>query len=409
MTAAHPFGAPPVDEAAPGRLDAAVTVRRKAFTLDVAVTVEPGEVLAVLGPNGAGKSTLLGALAGLLVPDEGLVRLGGRLLTGGGTFVPPERRRVGLMGQDPLLFPHLTAVENIAFGPRSQGVSRVRARATAHEWLERLTLAEYGNRRPAQLSGGQRQRVALARALAAEPELLLLDEPLGALDAQTVPEVRQVLRTYLRASGTTTILVTHDVLDAAMLADRVLVLADGAVTDSGSTAAILAAPRSEFSAALAGLNLLTGTADATADEGAVVTVSAVGASISGLTAERVGAGDAAAVVFPPSAVAVYPQAVAGSPRNSWPAVVTALEPGPSAIRVRLALGTGGSTVPVTGAVVDSVTGTAVDSVTGPGAGGEAGAAVSADLTPAAVAELDLSPGSRVFLAVKATEVRVYRR
>jgi molybdate transport system ATP-binding protein len=399
MSAANAARAAPAEDAAPGRLEAAVTMRRQAFTLDVALTVGPGEVLAVLGPNGAGKSTLLGLLAGLLAPDQGTVRLGGRLLTGGREFVPPERRRVGLMGQDPLLFPHLSAVENIAFGPRSQGVSRALARATAHEWLERLTLAEYGDRHPAKLSGGQRQRVALARALAAEPELLLLDEPLGALDAQTVPEVRQVLRTHLRGTGTTTVLVTHDVLDAATLADRVVVLADGHITDSGPTAGILAAPRSEFAAALAGLNLLTGTVDATAEEGGVVTVSAGGASISGLAAESVAAGDAAAVVFPPSAVAVYPEPVAGSPRNAWPATVTALEPGPSAIRLTATLDLASqSTVGVPGKPVTALP---------PGAGGAP--AVSADLTPASVAELDLHPGSRAFLTVKATEVRVYRR
>jgi len=378
-----------------------VTVRRTAFTLDVAVAVDPGEVLAVLGPNGAGKSTLLAALAGLLVLDDGAVWLGGRLLAGHGVFVPAEHRRVGLMGQDPLLFPHLSAIENVAFGPRSQGIPRIRARESAHGWLDRLGLAEFGRRRPAQLSGGQRQRVALARALAAEPELLLLDEPLGALDAQSVPEVRQVLRTHLRASGTTTILVTHDVLDAAMLADRVLVLADGVVTDSGATAGILAAPRSEFSAALAGLNLLTGVVDATAGVGTAVTVSAPGTSISGLAAEPVAAGDPATVVFPPSAVAVYPGPVAGSPRNSWPAVVTALEPGPSAIRVRAALDVG---VRHDGVVTDR----SVPAEPADPAGPVTGPAVSADLTAAAVAELGLQPGSPVFLSVKATEVRVHR-
>jgi molybdate transport system ATP-binding protein len=287
------------------------------------------------------------------------------------------------MGQDPLLFPHLSARENIAFGPRSQGVPRNRARAVAMDWLERLGLAEFGDRRPAQLSGGQRQRVALARALAAEPELLLLDEPLGALDAQTAPEVRQVLRTYLRATDTTTLLVTHDVLDAAMLADRVAVLTDGVITDSGATADVLAAPRSEFSAALAGLNLITGTADAAAPPGATVTVTAPGTTISGLAAEPVTAGGDVAVVFPPSAVAVFTSPVAGSPRNSWPATVTALEPGASAIRLRAALD------------ADAAAST--------------GPAVSADLTPASVAELGLQPGSRVYLSVKATEVRVHRR
>jgi molybdate transport system ATP-binding protein len=392
-----------------GRLDARVTVRRGAFMLDVAVAADPGEVLAVIGPNGAGKSTLLSVLAGLLAPESGTVLVGGRLLTGDGVLVPPERRRVGLMGQDPLLFPHLSAVENIAFGPRSQGIPRRRARLAAVGWLERLGLAEFGTRRPAELSGGQRQRVALARALAAEPDLLLLDEPLAALDAQTAPEIRQVLRSHLRGAGTTTVLVTHDVLDAATLADRVAVLTGGTITDSGPTAGILAAPRSEFAAALAGLNLLTGTADSTAGAGAAVTVSAPGASISGLAAEPVTAGDAAAVVFPPSAVAVYLEPVAGSPRNTWPATVTALERGPSAIRLRAAvepqldLAAGGHGSP-RGARATGDGGAA-----GAGSAGDPVTAVSADLTAASVAELDLHPGSRVFLSVKATEVRVHRR
>jgi molybdate transport system ATP-binding protein len=388
-------------------LDARVTVRRGAFTLDAAITAEPGEVLAVLGPNGAGKSTLLAALAGLVAPDAGTIRVGGRLLTGDGVLVPPERRRVGLMGQDPLLFPHLSALENIAFGPRSQGVPRARARAAAQEWLGRLGLAEFAARRPAELSGGQRQRVALARALAAGPELLLLDEPLAALDAQTTPEVRQVLRTYLRAAGTTTVLVTHDVLDAATLANRVVVLAHGRVTDSGATAGILAAPRSEFAAALAGLNLLTGVVDRTVRAGVAVTVTAGGTSISGLAAEPVSAGDAVAVVFPPSAVAVYLDPVAGSPRNAWPATVTALQPGPSAIRLTAVLEVAASGSVVAGSA-DPVTARPDPGIAAAGDAADA-PSVSADLTPASVAELGLHPGSRVFLTVKATELRVHRR
>lgn len=398
MTTAHDGGRGPTR---PGRLSAHVALRRGAFALHAAIDAEPGEVVAVLGPNGAGKSTLLAALAGLLRPDAGEIRLGERLLTGDDAFVPPERRRVGLMGQDPLLFPHLTALENIAFGPRAQGVPRARARDAARQWLGRLDLRGFADRKPAELSGGQRQRLALARALAAQPELLLLDEPLGALDAQTAPEIRHVLRTHVRAEGTTTILVTHDVLDAATLADRVLVLDRGRIVETGPTAEVLAAPRSAFTAALAGLDIVQGAVLAAAAAGGAVTLAPAhgkGPLVRGFAADDLAAGAAATAVFPPSAVAVYLEpSGAGSPRNLWPATITALQPGPSAIRVRARLDPEPAGDPrATGAVV---------------MGGEpdtiAATVVAADLTAASVAELHLVPGVRAYLAVKATEVRVH--
>ncbi len=399
-------GSPTAERREPAAaLDVDVRLRRANFTLDVALRAEPGEVVAILGPNGAGKSTLLGIVAGLLAPHEGRVMLGGRTLTGDGILVPPERRRVGLMGQNPLLFPHFTAVENVAFGPRAQGATRATARADARDWLARLGLAQFADRKPARLSGGQRQRVALARALAARPELLLLDEPLGALDAQTAPEIRHVLRTHLRAASLTTLLVTHDVLDAATLADRVVVLADGSVVDSGPTTRVLAAPRSPFAAALAGLNMITGMTQSAAQPGSVVAV-AGGAerdapAVSGVAAEPIGSGDAAIAVFPPAAVAVYLEpAGAGSPRNTWPATVVALERGTSAIRVRARRLRDGD---------------ARDTIAGPAPGegtwdgGQDGESISADLTPAAVAELGLKPGMLVYLSIKANEVRVHAR
>jgi molybdate transport system ATP-binding protein len=359
-----------------GSLDARVLVRRGSFELDARIDVRPAEVVAVLGPNGAGKSTLLGVLAGLIAPDDGSVTLGGRTLTGPGVLVPAERRRVGLMGQDPLLFPHLTAAQNIAFGPRSQGRGRAESHLLAREWLGRLGLAGMASRRPAELSGGQRQRVALARALAAEPELLLLDEPTGALDVETAPEIRQLLRAHLRGSGVSTVLVTHDVLDAAVLADRVVVLAAGRVVDSGPPSTVLSAPRSEFSAALAGLNLLAGTAIADAPVGHGVSVTdESGRTVSGIAAEPVWAGRPAAAIFSPSAVSVFREPVTGSPRNHWPVLIAAMEPGASTVRVRSA--------------------------------GEP--AIAADVTAASVADLGLDVGSPVFFTVKATEVRIHRR
>lgn len=411
-----------------------VRLRRGAFALDVALTAAPGEVVAVLGPNGAGKSTMLGIVSGLITPDEGSVVLAGRRLTGDGVAVPPAERRVGLMGQDPLLFPHLTALENIAFGPRAQGESRAAARGAAREWLARLGLAAFADRKPANLSGGQRQRVALARALAAKPDLLLLDEPLGALDARTAPEIRQVLRTHIRAGSLTTLIVTHDVLDAATLADRVIVLEHGGITDSGRTASVLAAPRSSFTAALAGLNMVTGTVVAATERGVVAGIDlaaggarpggpAAGHAVSGVAAEDLVAGGRAVAIFPPSAVAVYLEpAATGSPRNAWPATVVALQPGPSAIRVRARLdgpapgaayeapsiaGSDGNAVLTVRSDAD---GSAEGDVMHDAAPDDAAAPViGADLTAAAVAELRLAVGSRVSLAVKATEVRIHAR
>lgn len=357
-----------------------VSLGRSEFVVHADFQVPAGETVAILGPNGAGKSTVLGILAGLLTPDSGTVVLHGRELTrcvGGRAFIiPPERRRVGLMGQDPLLFPHLTAVENVAFGPRSQGRSRGASRALAQEWLERMGLGSLGSRRPAQMSGGQRQRVALARALAAEPALLLLDEPLGALDAQTVPEIRQVLRTHLRESGTTSLLVTHDVLDAAVLADRVIVIEQGRIVDDGPTTAVLSAPRSTFGATLAGLNLVPGEVRTGSDAGAGAQLGTAGGLLfDGIAADRLAPGDVAAAVFRPSAVSIFRSVPGGSPRNHWPARIASLEPGTAAVRVRTA----------------------------------GHPEVAVDVTPAAVAEMGLTPGVDVFLAVKATEVLIHKR
>ena len=365
-------------------LDARMLVRRDGFTLAARVAVERGEVLAVLGPNGAGKSTLLAVLAGLLLPSSGYVQVGGRTLTRVDdgrvrTALPAERRGVGLLGQDPLVFPHLSAAANIAFGPRSRGASRAAALATAETWLSAVGLGGCGERRGAELSGGQRQRVALARALAAQPQVLLLDEPLAALDVHSAPEMRQVLREQIARTATTTVVVTHDVLDAVVLADRVLVLDTGHIVDSGPTAAVLAAPKDRFTAALAGLNLVVGTfsnGGVRAPDGRLFV--GAGRAWTGESGELAVPPDGAhaAAVFTPAAVAVHTSAPTGvSARNVWRTQIVALERGTSTVRVR----------------------TAGDP------------AVIADLTPASVAELALRPGSVIWLSVKATEVVVHRR
>ncbi|HEY0949433.1 sulfate/molybdate ABC transporter ATP-binding protein, partial [Nocardioides sp.] len=224
--------------------------------VDVAFDVAAGETVALLGPNGAGKSTVLSVAAGLLRPDRGEVRLDGRELTGERRFVPPHDRRVALLAQDPLLFPHLSVLENVAFGPRSRGAGRRESHAAARRWLEEVDAADLADRRPAEVSGGQAQRIAVARALAADPRLLLLDEPMAALDVAVAPALRQTLRRVL--AERTVVLVTHDVLDALLLADRVVVLDEGRVVEQGPSAEVLARPRSPFAARIAGLNMVTG-------------------------------------------------------------------------------------------------------------------------------------------------------
>lgn len=355
-----------------------IAVARAAVEVRVAVGVSAGSCLAVLGGNGAGKSTFLSVVAGLLRPDRGTVRVGDRVLTDvdAGIHLPPERRRIGLMGQNPLLFPHLTALENVAFGPRSQGRARVEARNLAGEWLERLGLNGFADRKPRSLSGGQAQRVALARALAAGPDLLLLDEPLGALDVATVPEVRQVLRTHLREEGVTAVIVTHDVLDAAVIADSALVLDTGLVVDTGPIQDVLTAPRSVFGATLVGLNLIAGTTAHSAATGHPVTVDLPGGgTLQGLAGPDLRTGTAVAAVCAPSAVALHRVAPGGSPRNHWPSIVRLVQTGAGTVRVHL-----DGPVPLV-----------------------------AELTASAVAELGLAQGVTVTSVVKATEITVHAR
>jgi molybdate transport system ATP-binding protein len=358
-------------------LHAEVELARGEFRLEVALRVARGEVLAVLGPNGSGKSTLLDILAGLLRPDAGVVGLAGRTLvdTAAATFLPPHRRKVGLLAQDPLLFPHLSALANVAFGPRAHGVGRRAAERTARSWLSEVDSEELAQRRPRAISGGQAQRVALARALATEPDLLLLDEPFAALDVDAAPALRGLVRRVLRdRDRQASVLVTHDPLDALVLADRVLVLADGRVVEQGPTRDVLARPRTAFTARIAGLDLVPGLAcpeGIRTPEGDVV---------AGMPGEPVPAGSPAVAVFRPAAVAVHIERTHGSPRNIFAATVAALEPHGDVIRVRAGAAPGGP----------------------PWVAG-----LAADLTPAAVAELELDPGAPVFLVVKATEVAVY--
>ena len=238
------------------RVQARIDDRGVAFDL----TLADGEVLAVLGPNGAGKSTLLLLIAGLLRPDQGRVELGSRVLTdtGSGVFVPAHSRGVAMLSQRAMLFPHMSVAANVAFAPRSKGKRRSEARVIAERWLAAVDAQELADRRPAQLSGGQAQRVAVARALAAEPKVLLLDEPMSALDVTAAPALRRLLRHILRDDARTAVIVTHDLRDALAVADRVIVVEHGRIVESGPVRSVLTSPRSAFAARVTGVNLVSG-------------------------------------------------------------------------------------------------------------------------------------------------------
>jgi molybdate transport system ATP-binding protein len=221
---------------------------------DVALTVGREETLAVMGPNGAGKSTLLASIAGLLKPDSGRAELDGRTLfhldPGQHAWVPPHHRGTALLAQEPLLFPHLSALDNVGFGPRSAGRSRRDARAVASRWLTEVEAAQYADRRPGRLSGGQAQRVAVARALAHRPSVVLLDEPFGALDAITRADLQSTFLRVRRELGFTAVLVTHDIAEAFLLAERVAVLRAGQLEQVDPPERLRTAPATPYVAEL---------------------------------------------------------------------------------------------------------------------------------------------------------------
>ncbi|MCP1428695.1 molybdate transport system ATP-binding protein [Microbacterium foliorum] len=300
-------------------LRAQVVVPREHFSVDVSLHVEPGETVAVMGPSGAGKSTLLQALAGLEPLGAGEITVEGRVVdrvAAPRVRTEPMRRGVVLLGQKPRLFPHLSVRENVAFGPRAAGVEARAARAGADDWLARVGLPGSGGRMPRELSGGEQQRVAVARALAASPRVVLLDEPLVALDPETAGDIRRMLRDQL--ASTTTVAVTHDAADAVALADRLLVVEAGRVTQSGPVREVLAAPASGFVASIAGVNRLVGVASGGAWRCREVLLTSADPASRALAATD-GAGLAA--VFRPGDVRV---AEAGP--ESWPAEVTRIEP-----------------------------------------------------------------------------------
>jgi molybdate transport system ATP-binding protein len=355
------------NDLSPMTLAATVRIELDGFVLDAELAITAGQTVAVVGPNGAGKTTLLRALAGLRGLSGGRIELDGTVYDDPDAriYVPPERRPVGVVFQDNLLFPHLSALENVAFGLRARGFSHREARRRAAEWLDRVGLDRRTRARPRELSGGQAQRVALARALAADPAMLLLDEPLAALDATTRNDVRRDLRRHLATFPGVRLLITHDPIDAAVLADYVVVLDHGRIAQMGTPAEITSRPRTRWVAELTGTNLFSGTARA---EGRVA-LDAGGAII---TADHDVSGSVFAVVHPRS-VSLHRAKPEGSARNSWRGVVTAVEPVGDRYRVE----------------VDSTP------------------SVVAEVTPEAVREIGLREGVEVWAAIKATEVDVY--
>ncbi|MCM2417585.1 ABC transporter permease [Streptomyces sp. RKAG293] len=326
------------------------------LTLDA----EPGTTIAIVGPNGAGKTTLLRALLGLTPRAHAELRLGSTDVTN----LPPHKRGVAWVPQDGALFPHLTALSNTAYGLRTHHVPRSDARRTAQQWLDRLGVGHLAHRRPAQLSGGQAQRVALARALAARPRLLLLDEPLAALDQTTRAHVRHTLRTHLDGFGGVCLIVTHDPVEAVALADRVLVLEDGRALQDASPADVTRHPRSPWVARMLGRNAWPGTA----------TTSGLALAGGGqlVVADTLTEGARALAIIAPEAVSVHRDKPAGSPRNVWPGTIREITSAGSRLRLLV------------------TSDQAPDLV--------------AEITHQAAAELGLTDGTSVWTSVKATEV-----
>jgi molybdate transport system ATP-binding protein len=331
--------------------------------------VGAGEIVAVLGPNGAGKTTLLRVLAGLTAVTEGQVTLGGQVLddVAGGVFVAAEDRPVGLVFQNYRLFPHLSVLDNVAFAARSGGLRRGPARIAAGRWLKRFELADLAERKPEQLSGGQAQRVALARALASEPLLLLLDEPTAALDARTRLTVRTDLRRQLSAFAGPTVLVTHDPLEAMVMADRLVVIEAGLIVQVGAPAEVARRPATQYVAHLVGLNLYAGRRPTGTTR---VDLSGGGA----LVAADPGPSGPVWVALRPAAVSGHTSPPRpGSPRNVWAGRIDGMELLTDRVRLQV----------------------------------EGSPSTLVDVTPDAVAELGLVEGTTVWLSAKATDVDVY--
>lgn len=349
---------------APAALHAVIGVERSGFGLDIELSVEPGETVALLGPNGAGKSTAVLALAGLLPLDRGRVVLGERPIDDPdkGVFVPPEERGVGVVFQDYLLFEHLSVADNVGFGLVSRKVDRDLVDSKVADWLERSTLTSIADRKAGDISGGEAQRVALARALITEPDLLLLDEPMAALDARTKIEIRHGLADHLAGFPGPRLLITHDPTEAFLFADEIAIIEDGKITQTGSADDIRLRPRTRYAADLAGSNLVRGSArEGLVDvDGHVLHV-----------ADTSIAGDVLATIHP-HAISVHLQRPEGSPRNTWQTSIGRIEHYGDRVRLQT-----GAPLPL-----------------------------AVEVTPNAVDALGLSADTRVWVSIKATEIGV---
>ncbi len=377
-------------------LTAVLDTHLNTFHLDVNFAAGKGKTTVLLGESGAGKSTVLRLLAGLLHPERGHISLEGRTYFDSELHitVPPQERPFGYVFQDYVLFPHMTTFENVAFGLRAQHVSRKLVRQRVGEALEQVHLVGYDQHRPAQLSGGQQQRVAIARALVLRPQLLLLDEPLSALDVQTRREVRQELRNLLSSAGITTIIVTHQYLEALLFGYHILVLEHGRVIQQGSHRDLLQYPRSSYVAELVGMNFFRGRIIA-CEAGAMCTIQLqmnghsaieVSAALEEQLQKPPEAGDEAFVLVDPRSITLYQTLPDSSARNVFQGAVVQL----------LHLGAPfGNNIEHSGRVRVSIS--VDDSVP----------LLTAEVTEASASRMELREGKIIYAAFKATEARAY--
>ncbi len=377
-------------------LTAVLDTHLNSFHLDINFSAGKGKTTVLLGESGAGKSTVLRLLAGLLHPERGHISLEGITYFDSKRHIaiPPQERPFGYVFQDYMLFPHLTTFENVAFGLRAQHLPRKVVRQRVGEALEQVHLAGYDQRRPAQLSGGQQQRVAIARALALHPQLLLLDEPLAALDVQTRREVRQELRNLLSSAGITTVMVTHQYLEALLFGYHILVLEQGYVIQQGSHRDLLQYPRSSYVAELVGMNFFRGRVIC-CEAGLMCTIQLqsngrpgmeLRAALEEQTQKLPEPGDEAFVLVDPRSITLYQTLPDSSARNVFQGTIVQL--------LHLATPFGNNSehsgrVRVSMSVDDSVP------------------LLTAEVTEASASRMELSEGKMMYATFKVTEARAY--
>ena len=354
-------------------LSVQVSKQLREFPLEIGFDVRPAETLVIIGPSGCGKTTTLNIIAGLLAPDEGTIVLGDRVLcnTERGPCLPTEKRNVGYVFQDFALFPHMSVLENVAYGLRARRRPGREVRKKVDDVLGLLGIEHLRAHRPGALSGGERQRVALARAIACDAEILLLDEPLGSLDAQTRNRVRGELQRMLRVVGRIAILVTHDYIDALTFGDQICVMDRGRVLQMGERQELLRHPRSRFVAELTGVNFFQGTISGSLRQG--VAEVWVGDACLYAASSREELGDTLLAFFPTD-VSVSRERPSGSPRNVFESRVQEIVHMGDKVRILL-----------NGAVP-----------------------LCAEITAESLDKLSIRAGDTVYASVKATAIKTYR-